>query len=305
VNGIELKFQDNLFGLLRYYGSGNRPKFAELVGKSLEYAGVQVDQKDQSWVNFIVFNVLKYVGIIDTSETSMTRWSYSLNSGCFLDGDVPYFLGQSKELLQKNASFTCVPFFSENSGYKFGLYKFKLHEDVKSSLTKNPSFSSIFETRCPEWHQVESLCLSEEQWTPFLTGNEVNFFNFGSSKWENIIDSAINERALVRISMEYSGTEYRIVFPKKNISFRIIYPEWAFVAAGKILNVPFPAEYHSDQNILSLNWRARLPTIFTRYLCCDNPDMASRYSKLNMFNIPSRKVEFLLDKYDIKIKDNT
>ena len=302
---INLSFQDSLFALLKYYGVGNKHKFDELISKSLEYSGIQLSSKDQHWTSFATFQVLKYVGAIDTSETNMTRWSYSLKGGYFLRGTEPYFIGESTKVSSVGGdSVEWKPFFSSNNGHKFCLYKLICREEhFSNSKEINPCFAKMFEPRCPSWQQVESICTREDQWIPFMNGKEVEVFDFSKWNWKKVIDKAINERVLIRIPLDYSRIEYRIIFPKKNRSLRVIHPEWVFVIAARLLGEEFPGEFFNSQNILSLSWRAKLPTILMRYLCSDNPSIISGYSSLTLENIMKQKLEFIMSKYDIAFKE--
>lgn len=243
--------------LIEYYQSGDISTFERICS----LAGF-VTPNSPRYRLFNYLNAASIAGFIEISETEQsTRWTSSVRPLIKINSGFPKLIETSKEAL-RTSNIDLRPLAEEEAGETLIWGKKDIeftHDNEWLSLRCTPSA-----LLGPQNRFVEQIV--EEHALNLDSESEVESFNLQNKNWQIEETSNIRTPALIREKRQYSGNRYRIVLPELNLAFRILYPEWAYLVATRVLRWDFDRCAKVLNGDLYFDARFRLPCILKRYL---------------------------------------
>ena len=243
--------------LIDYYQSGDISTFERICN----LAGF-ITPTTPRYRLFNYLNAASIAGFIEISETEQsTRWNSSVRPAIRINSGFPKLIETSKEALRTSNEQLRSLAEEENGETLIWGHKQEefFHNNEWLSLRRRPS-----DFLGPSNRFIEQII--DEQSPNLDFESEVEFFNLQNKIWQ--IEQASNLRTpgLIRERRQYSGIRYRIILPELNLAFRILYPEWAYLATARVLRWEFDRCANVSSGNLHVDARFRLPSIIKRYL---------------------------------------
>lgn len=251
--------QPLLSSLLSYYGEGNFITFKKVC--EIAYP----DARD-SYFYSNLFTALNVAGFIEIKNnyTSLMRWysSTRITEGFIVVESLKSKIMGTTNEWYRDSKIKLYPLIIDQNNDRLieGSYQndFVLNKN-------NYLFNKDFFNRLPNLPVIEKNIGYEEKMLP-NSNVRIETFNCENKRWIHVDYYSINEPSLIRITKEFTGIYYYIVYPEINLYYRIQNPEWGLIVAAAQLRWDVTSFFKFESNNLIIDTQFKIPTLILRNL---------------------------------------
>jgi len=250
--------QLRLAALLRYFQRGDFQTF----GRACELAFGQ-ELAASEYFSASVLLAAQVCGLCEISTVSgAVQWWIAHSGDIRVRSEkAPKEIGMTPEWFEKNRH-RVMPLVTDSSGRALllGVQGHSGGEACGLGL-----FSTPFDRLVAPFKEAERNLLVD---LPFLDNLEgtVEAFSPERGAWKPATGEITKEPQLLRVRGVYSGVSYIVQHPDLGIRFKVLQPEWAFVAAYFLLPWQTSSILHVDRDTVRIRRPVRLPTLMYRSL---------------------------------------
>jgi hypothetical protein len=254
---VNLVTQPRFFAVLRYFQRGDFATFCKAV--DLVFGREAVDE--QYFCPSLLFAV-QVCGLCEVSTVSgATQWWVAHCGDVRTQSRAPKEIGTSSEWFSAHAG-NVIPLITDSSTSPLVLGS-REPDGVIGGVSG--VFDQAFADLVPPFKEVEDQLCSEVPFSDDVAGH-AEVFSLSSSRWDPTTLDALTGPQLFRVRKEYSGLMYYVQHSSARVRFKILQPEWAFVAAYCLLPWRLADILTIDGSTVRACRAVRLPILMYRTL---------------------------------------
>lgn len=241
--------------LLRFYKRGRYSDFKSIL--KILYG--DLIEKDR-YLCHNHFISAQLAGLIEVCRKSdVLKWSITFSDELNIHSIKPKSIGTTKLWFLENAKYHSIVIDGSNRPLVVG-------RSIDGQSMKDPNciFNSRFFSFFPAFAEAEKELCTDERF-PIHARTDYEIFDVGSMKWKNSTQIP-SGKFIAKIRVAPYTFTYYLIDSHTNLSFRIKYPEWIFIAAKHVLDFPIEKLFTATNSSIHLHQSLRLPMPLLRFV---------------------------------------